>query len=74
VGEVQVHDADESSEPDCSPDQKQPCPDDDGPDGSRDALTGRCQTFDVMAAATTAIARKSTTPMTRRSAIRPAQQ
>src|SRR5216117_2576985 len=35
-----------SSEPGCSRDQKQPCPDDDGPDGSRDALTGRCETFD----------------------------
>ena len=46
VGEVQVHDADASSEPGCSRDQKQPCPDDDGPDGSRDALTGRCETFD----------------------------
>src|SRR5437867_1012264 len=34
--------ADASSEPGCSRDQKQPCPDDDGPDGSRDALTGRC--------------------------------
>src|SRR5713226_3433010 len=40
------HDADALSEPGCSPDQKQPCPDDDGPDGSRDALTGRCETFD----------------------------
>jgi len=42
---VQVHDADASSEPGCSRDQKQPRPDDDGPDGSRDALTGRCETF-----------------------------
>jgi len=33
-------------DPGCSPDQKQPCPDDDGPDGSCDALTGRCETFD----------------------------
>jgi hypothetical protein len=46
VGEVQVHDADASSEPGCSRDQKQPCPDHDGPGGSRDALTGRCETFD----------------------------
>ena len=46
VGEAQVHDADASSEPGCSRDQKQPCPDDDGPGGSRDALTGRCETFD----------------------------
>ena len=61
MGEVQVHDADASSEPGCSRDQKQPCPDDDGPDGSRDALTGRCETFDVMAAAMTAIARRSMT-------------
>jgi hypothetical protein len=45
VGDVQVHDADASSEPGRSRDQKQPCPDDDGPDGSRDALTGRCETF-----------------------------
>ena len=30
----------------CSRDQKQPCHDGDGPDGSRDALTGRCETFD----------------------------
>ena len=44
VGEV--HDADASSEPGCSRDQKQPCPHDDGPGGSRDALTGRCETFD----------------------------
>src|SRR5882724_3012740 len=35
-----------SSEPGCSRDQKQPCPDDDGPDGSSDALTSRCETFD----------------------------
>jgi hypothetical protein len=34
------------SEPGCSRDQEQPCPDDDGSDGSRDALTGRCETFD----------------------------
>src|SRR5437016_472608 len=27
-------------------DEKQPCPDDDDPDGSRDALAGRCDTFD----------------------------
>ena len=37
--EAQVHEADASSEPDGSRDQKQPCPDD-GSDGSRDALTG----------------------------------
>ena len=35
-----------SPEPDCSRDQNQPCPDDDGPGGSRDALTGRCETLD----------------------------
>ena len=46
MGEVRVHDADASSEPRCSRDEKQPCPDDDGPDGSRDALTGRRETFD----------------------------
>src|SRR5712692_11585115 len=40
------HDADASSEPGCSPDQNQPCPDHDGPGGSRDALTGRCETLD----------------------------
>src|SRR2546426_1979929 len=34
------------SEPGCSRDQNQPCPDDDGPGDSRDALTGRCETFD----------------------------
>jgi hypothetical protein len=56
------HDADASSEPCCSRDQKQPCPDDDGPDGSCDALTGRCETSPAMAAFTTAIARR--TPMT----------
>src|SRR5256714_3415512 len=38
--------ADASSESGCSRDQKQPCPDDDGSDGSRDALTARCETFD----------------------------
>ena len=36
---------DASSEPGCSRDQEQACPDDDGADGSRDALTGRCETF-----------------------------
>src|SRR5438876_11489875 len=41
-----MHDADASSEPGCSRDQKQPCPDDDGPDGLREARTGRCETFD----------------------------
>src|SRR5437667_3275904 len=35
-----------SSEPRCSRDQNQPCPDDDSPGGSRDALTGGCETFD----------------------------
>src|SRR5260370_24019961 len=35
-----------SYEPGCSRDQEQPCPDDDGPDGSRGALTGRCETLD----------------------------
>jgi 2'-5' RNA ligase superfamily len=35
-----------SSEPGCSRDQKQSCPDGDGPGSSRDALTGRRQTFD----------------------------
>src|SRR5579862_1993630 len=40
------HDADASSERGCTRDQKEPCPDDDGPDGSRDALTGRRETFD----------------------------
>lgn len=47
VGEVQVHYADASSERGCSRNQKQPCPNDDGPDGLRDALTGRCETFDA---------------------------
>src|SRR5499425_837744 len=42
----QVHDADPLSMPGCSRDQKQTCHDDDGPDGSRDALTGRCETFE----------------------------
>src|SRR5213078_1912932 len=37
---------DASSEPGCSRDQKQPCPDDDCSGDSRDALTGRCETFD----------------------------
>ena len=37
---------DVSSEPGCSRDQERPCPDDGGSDGSRDALTGRCETFD----------------------------
>ncbi len=36
---------DASSEPGFSRDQEQPGPDDDGADGSRDALTGRCETF-----------------------------
>src|SRR6266571_682895 len=45
-GRSQVHDANASSEAGCSRDQKQTCPDGDGPGGSRDALTGRCETFD----------------------------
>ena len=40
------HDADASSEPSGSRYQKEPCSDDDGPGGSRDALSGRCETFD----------------------------
>ena len=36
---------DPSRESDGSCDQKQPCSDGDDPDGSRDALTGRCETF-----------------------------
>ena len=40
------HDTDASSEPGCLRDQKQPGPGDDGPGGLRDALTGRCETFD----------------------------
>ena len=35
-----------SSEPGRSRDQKQPCPDNHGPGGSRDAHTGRRETFD----------------------------
>jgi hypothetical protein len=42
MGEVQVHDADALSEPGRSRDQKQPCPGEDCPDGSRDTLTGWC--------------------------------
>jgi hypothetical protein len=34
-----------SSEPGGPHDQKQPCPDDDDPDDSRDMLTGRCETL-----------------------------
>jgi len=34
-----------SSESGCSREQEQPCPDDAGSDGSRDALTGGCETF-----------------------------
>jgi hypothetical protein len=41
-----LHDADASSEPGCLRDQEQPRSDDDAPDHSRDALTGRCETFD----------------------------
>jgi hypothetical protein len=38
---------DASSDPGCSHDQKQPCAHDDhGPNGSPDALTRRCETFD----------------------------
>ena len=37
-----VHDADASSEPGCSSDQKQSCP-----DGTRDALTGRCRSWTI---------------------------
>src|SRR6267154_5534520 len=40
------HDANASFEPGCAHDQKQSCLDDDGPGGSRDALTGRSETFD----------------------------
>jgi hypothetical protein len=41
-----------------------------GTDGPCDALTRRCETFDVMAAVTTAIARRAMTPRTRRITIR----
>ena len=41
LGQFVFYEADASSEPGCSPHQKQPCPDNDGPDGSSDALTGR---------------------------------
>jgi hypothetical protein len=34
-----------SSEPGRSRDQEHSCPDDHGPDGSRDALAGRCETL-----------------------------
>ena len=34
------------SEPGCVRDQEQSCPSDHGSDGSRDALTGRGETFD----------------------------
>ena len=37
---------DASSEPGCSCDHEQPCPDDDGSYGLRDAITGRCETFE----------------------------
>src|SRR5216117_2031432 len=43
---AEIPGADASSEPGCSRDQKQPCPDGDGPGGSRDALAGRRETFD----------------------------
>jgi hypothetical protein len=39
------HDADASSEPGCSRDQKQPCPDDDDPGGSGDAFTAWRETL-----------------------------
>ena len=67
-------DADTSSEPGCSRDQKQPCPDDDGPVARATRSPAGARRSTVMAAATTAIARRSMTPMTRRIAIRPAQQ
>src|ERR1700741_185790 len=35
-----------SSEPGCPRDQEQPSPEDDGSDGSCEALTGGCETFD----------------------------
>ncbi len=38
---------DASSESGRSHGQKQTCPDDDGSDGSHDALTRRCETFNV---------------------------
>lgn len=40
------HEADPSSDPGCPHDQKQPCRDENDPDGSGDALTGGCETFD----------------------------
>ena len=46
LGVVARRDVDASSEPGCSRDQKQPCPNGDGSGNSRDALTGRCETFD----------------------------
>jgi hypothetical protein len=47
------------AKPCCSRDQKQPCPHGEGAGDTRDALTARCETFDGMAAVTTAITRKS---------------
>ena len=44
--QVQVPDVDASPQPDCSCDQKQPCSDEHDPDGSRDEIPGRCQTFE----------------------------
>ena len=44
--EIQLSNADTSSEPGCARDQKQTRPDAYCPDGSRDTLTGRYETFD----------------------------
>lgn len=40
------YDAEASSEPGSPDEQKQSCPNADGPDDSCDALPGRCETFD----------------------------
>ena len=45
------HHVDVSPEPSCLRDQKHPRPDDDGSDGSRDALTGRCSCISTAASA-----------------------
>ena len=64
---------DESSEPDRSRDHEHPCPDDDNADRSRDALTGRRETFDRDGYRHDCHGAKVHDAMTRRIAIRAAE-
>jgi hypothetical protein len=72
--EVQVHDAIASTEPSCPRDQHHACPDDDKPDGSRDALAGGCETFDGNGCRRDSHGAKVHDPDDQEDRVRPTQQ